>query len=149
PSGEVEHVLSISRDITERKRAEQELRAAKERAEAAAQAKSVFLANMSHDIRTPLTAILGFAEILRLRGGDEEMREMTEMIKSGGKRLMDTLNSVLDLARLEGGESQLTIEPVDVSSEVAEVARMFRSNAEEKGLELKLVAPDAPIYGEI
>lgn len=149
PSGEVEHVLSVSRDITERKRAEQQLRAAKERAEAAAHAKSVFLANMSHDIRTPLTAILGFAEILRLRGGDAEMREMTEMIKAGGKRLMDTLNSVLDLARLEGGESQLTIEPVNVTHEVSEIIRLFRSNAEEKGLALELDAPDETIWGGI
>ncbi|MDP0498527.1 MAG: ATP-binding protein [Verrucomicrobiota bacterium JB022] len=148
PTGEVAQVLAVSREITERKRTEQELRRAKDRAEEAARAKSVFLANMSHDIRTPLTAILGFAEVLDLHGNGE-IKEITAMIRSGGKRLMDTLNSVLDLARLEGGESPLKREPIDIRGELEELVDLFRSQANEKGIEFSYTYCREPVSGMV
>src|SRR5690606_37667984 len=101
---------------------------------AAARAKSAFLANMSHDIRTPLTSIIGFAEILSERvTGDN--RELTETIHEGGRRLLETLNSVLDLARLEGSVSELKRADVNVCEEIRKLSRLFEPRAKEKGLQ--------------
>lgn len=148
PEGNVTHVLAVSREITERKQAERDLREAKERAEAAVHAKSIFLANMSHDIRTPLTAILGFAEILD-RKCTGELKNMSTMIRNGGKRLRDTLDSVLDLARLEGGKSQLKIGSANITHEIRDLVRMFAAKASERGLDLRFLPPDEVVRGKV
>ena len=142
-SGEVTAVLAIARDITERRRQEEALRNAKDQAEAAARSKSTFLANMSHDIRTPLTSIIGFAEILSERLTSDD-RELSDMIREGGRRLLETLNSVLDLARLEGGTAQLTRKRLDVGRELQNLCALFRPRAEEKGLSLICTLPGEP-----
>ena len=113
---------------------------AREQAEEMARLKSAFLANMSHEIRTPLTAIIGFAQIL----GEEvsaEQRELVEPIEQSGKRLLSTLNSVLDLARLKSEGMALNIEPLDVAEEVHELTEMLRPQASAKGLSLIVNAP--------
>ena len=131
----------LLRDMTERKLHESQLVEAKERAEEMSELKSAFLANMSHEVRTPLTGILGFASILKEELQDEK-QELAEYIHQSGERLLETLNSVLDLARLEANALTLDIEPVDVATEVRQTAVIFRPIAAEKGLTLSVDVPD-------
>ena len=131
-------------DVTDDDRREAELRAAIDRAEEGARAKSAFLANMSHEIRTPLTAIIGFAQLLGEEAGPE-IRDLVAPIESGGLRLLDTLNSVLDLARMEAGHADLTLAPVDVGAEAQAVVEMLGGRAAERALALVAdVAPGVP-----
>lgn len=135
-------------DVTERKKAEQALHRAKEAAEAANRAKSAFLASMSHDIRTPLTSILGFAELLAERVGPEE-RQHAESIRKGGERLMETLNSVLALARLEGRRIDLRPTLVNAGVELSSLRQMFLRQVEEKGLQLRMNLPSQDVWIEV
>ena len=114
---------------------EEALREARDRAEDAARAKSAFLANMSHEIRTPLTAIIGFAQLLN-EEIDDAHRDLVDPIETGGLRLLDTLNSVLDLARMEAGERRADLAPVDAGEEAHAVAALLGTRAEAKGLTL-------------
>lgn len=132
----VEGILVSMRDVTQRKRFEAELVEAKEKAEEMARLKSAFLANMSHEIRTPLTAILGFADVLA-REVTGEHREFAELIQEGGQRLSETLNSVLDLARLEAGGFKPEFETIDAGETVHSVTSVFQTLAQKKGVELK------------
>jgi ammonium transporter, Amt family len=101
---------AMLRDITQRKRTAAELQLAKEAADAASQAKSTFLTNMSHELRTPLTAILGFAEILLEDGCDRpDVREGITVIRRNGNYLLDIVNDLLDIAKIEAGT--LTVDP--------------------------------------
>jgi PAS domain S-box-containing protein len=124
------------RDATERRRAQAALVEAKRQAEEVAALKSAFLANMSHEIRTPLTAILGFADVLAEEVEGEHQREFVGLIARSGRRLMDTLNSVLELARLEAGRGELASVRIDVGALVAESVDMFRPAAADRGLAL-------------
>lgn len=119
---------------------------AREEAEEMARLKSSFVANMSHEIRTPLTAIIGFAQVLGEEVGPEQ-RKLVEPIEQSGKRLLATLNSVLDLARLKSEELALAIAPIDVAEEVHELAEMLRKQAGEKGLSLLVHAPVCGVFG--
>ncbi len=141
-------VQTVFRDVTERREYEQSLIEAREMAEEMNRLKSSFLANMSHEIRTPLTAIIGFADILAAELPDES-REFVHLIRSSGERLMHTLNSVLDLAQLEGRGLTLHPEPVNVAAEVEEVLGLFRQQARQRGLDLHLDAPAEPIWARL
>ncbi|WP_420456157.1 PAS domain S-box protein [Rubrivirga sp.] len=134
-------VLNL-RDATERKRAQAVLIQGKRQAEEVAALKSTFLANMSHEIRTPLTAILGFSDVLAEEVIDETQAEFVDLISRSGRRLMDTLNSVLDLARIEAGRGGLAQSPVDVGALARETAQMLGPAAAERGL--AVVAEVAP-----
>lgn len=132
--GRVIGAVGICRDITEQKQYEAELLAAKEQAEDLSRMKSAFLTNMSHEIRTPLTGILGFAKILE----DElpaDQREFAHLIQVSGDRLMNTLNSILELARLEAGEIQLAPHHVNLTEEVLDAVTVFQAIAREKDLD--------------
>ncbi len=136
-TGRLVQIVTAARDVTERRQVEAELRAARDRAEEMARLKSTFLANMSHEIRTPLTAIIGFAEVLASEL-PEEYREFAHLIGKSGKRLMDTLNSVLNLAQLESDTLVLHCEPLDVVEVVRDVHLMLEPTALEKGLSLTM-----------
>ena len=113
----------------------QELTAAKDKADAANRAKSTFLANMSHELRTPLNAVLGFAQLLeRDRSLGERPHRYVETILSGGKFLLELLNDVLDLAKIEAGRFECFPEAWDTQSFFAELSEVFRSRAEQKDL---------------
>lgn len=122
------------RDITERKRAQEELIKAKEKAEEMNRIKSSFLANMSHEVRTPLVAILGFSEILSELIKEEDLKNYVEMIHKGGERLLDTLNLILDLSVIESQKMKIELTPLNVVEEVLSVVSLFERAAKRKNL---------------
>ena len=122
-------------DITARKTYEASLIEAKERAEELAELKSAFLTNMSHEFRTPLTGILGFANTLA-HELDDFHREFAELIEQNAHRLLDTLNGVLDLARLESGTVEAQVQATNLVEETDTVMRLLTPLAEGRGLTL-------------
>ena len=144
-TGKVISVAGIGRDITALKETERELVTAREAALAASQAKSEFLSSMSHEIRTPMTAILGMAELLAEGELNAEQRRYIEILGNNGHALLDLINSILDLAKVESG--RLTLERVgfDLREVVEKSAQTLAIRAHAKGLELTVsIAPDVP-----
>lgn len=105
-------------------------------AQNAQRAKSTFLFNMSHDIRTPLNAIIGFAEIISRSPGAEEVKNSVEKIKSSGAVLLSLINDVLDLARIESGEIALDLTVRNLNQVIDNLAKMFTENASQAGLQI-------------
>lgn len=133
------HVSSLavhSRDITLRKRAELELLAAKNRAEELSRMKSNFLANMSHEVRTPINGILGLAEIIAEETDINQIREYTRLLQQSGRRLLNTITSILDLSKFEAEGASLELHPVSLNQVVGEVVNLLRPLAETKGIYL-------------
>jgi len=123
-SGRPQQVYTIFDDITERKRAREELEQAKEAAEDANQAKSAFLANMSHELRTPLNAVIGYSEMLQEEAEDLDAPDLIpdlEKIHTAGKALLSLVNDVLDLSKIEAGKMDLYLETFDVAAMIADV----------------------------
>ena len=118
---EVVKLYTILEDITERKKVEDALKIAKQEAEASNQLKSDFLANMSHEIRTPMNAILGFSELLQSRLTDEKHRSFITKIVKSGNSLLELINDILDLSKIEAGQLKIQKEvsnPHDIFNEV-------------------------------
>ncbi len=136
-------------DITARKAAEAELRAARDRAEHASKAKSTFLANMSHELRTPLNAVLGFAEIIKGQYfgplGDSRYGDYAADIYASGKHLLDVINDILDLAKIEAGQLKSGEEDVDVGEIMTACQRLMADAARDAGVRLEIAVPAAPI----
>ena len=135
-SGKRVGLLGIARDISDRKRAEEEMLRAKEAAEAANRAKSEFVANMSHELRTPLNAVIGYSEILQEvaeERGEQDLLPDLRRIRSAGKHLLGMINDVLDLAKIEAGKVQLCIETIDVLPVVHDVIGTIRGLVEKNG----------------
>ncbi|MGA2296444.1 MAG: response regulator [FCB group bacterium] len=113
-----------------------ELIIAKENAEELNRLKSSFLANMSHEIRTPMVGILGFSKYLLTIDDLEEVREVSALLNISGKRLMETLNLILDVSRIESGETKLYLEEVNLKEEILQTISTYKAVAIQKGLEL-------------
>ncbi len=133
-------------DVTERRRAEEEVAKAKEASETANKTKSLFLANMSHELRTPLNAILGYSEMLQEEAVDRDLPEFggdLEKINSAGKHLLTLINDILDLSKIEAGKMELFLESFDVAGMVNEVACTFQPMVETNANTLYVeLAPD-------
>ena len=123
-------------DVTELKRAEEAMCAAKEEAEKANRAKSEFLSRMSHELRTPLNAILGFGQLLDLENLLPSQRSSVEQILKGGRHLLDLINEVLDIARIEAGNMELHLESVDACAALGAAADFVRPLARQHGIEI-------------
>jgi PAS domain S-box-containing protein len=147
-TGKITQVFSVSRLVTERVRNEQELREARERAEAADRAKSDFLAHMSHEIRTPLNAVIGFSEIMRdqLFGplGSERYLEYTNDIYNSGTHLLALINEVLDLSKIEAGKFELQEDRAPLNTIIEATFRFVRERAESKLIALQCSLHAAP-----
>ncbi|MBK8475509.1 MAG: response regulator [Opitutaceae bacterium] len=121
------------------RRAQARAALAQEKAEAANQAKSVFLASMSHELRTPLNAILGFSSLLRNEAGlSEDQRKTLDIINHSGEHLLDLINDVLDMAKVEAGRLTVETTALDLGEMVLDLTDLLRVRAKEKGLELRL-----------
>ncbi len=137
-TGAFEGAISVSRDVTARKEFEEELHAARERAEAASHTKSRFLANMSHELRTPLNAIIGFSDILarEMFGpmGSDRYSEYAKLINESGAMLLDLINDLLDMSKIEAGKFELHYEDILVTEAIDASMRIMSRRAEEKNI---------------
>ncbi|SMH53808.1 sensor histidine kinase [Azospirillum agricola] len=144
----------IIRDVTERRRIEAEIIAAKEAAEAADRAKSVFVATMSHELRTPLNAVIGFAQLMEMRLRDpaslDRCIEYTSSIRQSGEQLLAIIDDILDMARVEAGGLVLAAGPVDLSALVTQtVAQMeFQAARVSVAVEQRCDGDLPPIRGD-
>ena len=136
-------------DITARKVAEHELHIAKKQAEAASRAKSTFLANISHELRTPLNAVLGFAEIIKdeVLGalGDRRYIDYARHIHDSGKHLLDVINDILDMTKIESGHMEIRDEPVDAATLMEACRRLVVDSADKGAVRLTVTPPARPV----
>jgi len=144
--GKAADIVAVTRDITERKSHERALIDARDLAEEANRAKSSFLANMSHELRTPLNAILGFSEVMthEMFGpvGSPRYLEYSRLIHESGAHLLELINGILDMSKIEAGKFELSEEIFDLDDVATSCARFVRLPAERAGVRLKIaIAP--------
>ena len=133
--GRITYFEGTIQDITERKRAQEELQRAKETADSASRAKSEFLANMSHELRTPLNGILGYAQILKRDGSlTEKQRGGIDVIQRSGDHLLMLINDILDLSKIEARKLELQLSEFHLPDFLQQVANIIRVRAEQSGL---------------
>ncbi|MFZ1220199.1 MAG: ATP-binding protein [Chthoniobacterales bacterium] len=138
--GAPQYFLLMVEDISERKAAEKALREAKVEADRANHAKSEFLSRMSHELRTPLNSILGFGQLLDRQSPSEIQRTRVRYILSAGRHLLNLINEVLDISRIEAGNLQLSLEPVCVEEAIAEAVDLMCPLAAERAISLATAA---------
>jgi cell cycle sensor histidine kinase DivJ len=142
-------IVAVTRDVSDRKAQEAELTRTRDEAESASRAKTQFLANMSHELRTPLNAVIGFSEILNreLFGalGEARYRDYARLIHESGEHLLNVVNDMLDMSKIEAGKFKIVKEPFEVASLVKSCCDLMRHTAEQRSLSLIVdVAPGIP-----
>jgi PAS domain S-box-containing protein len=134
-------IFCVAHDVTDRARIEKALRDAKEEADRANHAKSDFLSRMSHELRTPLNSILGFGQLLDRQSPTETQRPRIRYILSAGRHLLNLINEVLDISRIEAGTLQLSVEPVCLEEAISEALDLMRPLAAERSISLSADSP--------
>jgi PAS domain S-box-containing protein len=138
-NGNIIGLVGASIDISDRKKTEEALIKAKEEAEQSDRLKSAFLANMSHEIRTPMNGIMGFAELLKNRflTGEEQL-EYISIIEKSGARMLNILNDLIDISRIESGQMNVSISVCNINEHTEFIYNFFRPEVETKGMRLLL-----------
>jgi PAS domain S-box-containing protein len=138
-------LIMLGRDITNRNRMNQELKAAKENAEKADQLKTAFLTNMSHELRTPLNGIVGFSQLLKNNLYDQqEHDEFVDIIYDSSNLLLSIINDIIDLSRMETGQINFDIKPVNINELLKEAFSSYRRQYKKKEIQLHLEFPRVP-----
>ena len=147
--GVITHFIAIKEDITEKKEKELELIKAKEKAVESERLKSSFLANMSHELRTPMVGILGFAELMKNISENSELQDFADNISKSGKRLLETLNLILDLSRIEAGRVEVKTGEVNIVKLASEVYTNYLNEADKKRIKLSFKNSEDIIIAKI
>ena len=138
--GKITHFIAVKEDITEKKKMIEELIRAKEKAEEMNKVKSVFFANMSHELRTPLNGILGFSELLQEElSSDSDLKGMAETINKSGNRLLETLNMILNISKLEAEMVDLNFKKINIVPLIEETVRLYSPIAQRKNIDLRFI----------
>ncbi|WP_319479044.1 PAS domain S-box protein [uncultured Draconibacterium sp.] len=136
---------TVFADVTVQKKSEEELKQAKEKAEESDRLKSAFLANMSHEIRTPMNGIFGFTDLLKEPGlSGEQQQQYIEIIQKSGNRMLNTVNDIIEISRIETGEIRISSNTVNINKHLLTLHDFFSLEAEKKGLSLVIdnILPD-------
>lgn len=134
--GEITHYLAVKEDITERKQILEDLIIAKEQAEQSDKLKSAFLANMSHEIRTPMNGILGFTELLKEPDiSNEKQQKYINVIQKSGVRLLNIINDIVDISKIEAGLIKADIEASNIKEKIEFIYTFFKPEVEKKGIQ--------------
>lgn len=142
---EEENMVLTVHDITQLKETEKQLTLAKEKAENADLSKSAFLANMSHEIRTPLNAITGFAEVLASTNTEEEKAQYQEIIKMNADLLLQLVNDILDMSKIEAGTLEFVYTKVDINLLLSDLRQLFQMRVNDAGKNIRIIAePSLP-----
>lgn len=146
--GKIIYFLGVKEDITQKKRNEEELVKAKEKAEESDKLKTAFLQNMSHEIRTPMNAIMGFAELMELETDDpEKLHYYSKIIKQRSNDLLDIINELLDIARIESGQVNLRNEPVELNALLDQLQPVYEEyKVQINKAHLRLIKKEVPKY---
>ena len=141
------HWVSVQREMSERKEAQQVLEAARDEAQRANAAKSEFLSRMSHELRTPLNAILGFGQLLEMSNPSPKQRENIGHVLRGGRHLLNLINEVLDISRIEAGKLEFVVEPVKVAMVLEEAVALVRPLAGQRNITLDINRAERSLDG--
>jgi PAS domain S-box-containing protein len=145
--GHVSRFISVESDITQRIKTDQELKAAKEAAEAATRAKSEFLATMSHEIRTPMNAVIGLTSLLVETDLTKSQRDYVETVRISGDNLLTIINDILDYSKIEAGKLELEQQAFCLQERIEVILDLLKERGQRKGLRLSLeIDPAVPAY---
>ena len=146
-TGAITHFLAVKENITEKKKILAELAAARDKAEAATQAKSQFLATMSHEIRTPMNGVIGMTALLLDTELTEEQRSYAEIVNRSGENLLSLINDILDFSKIEAGRLDMEVIDFDLRTTLEDTTEMLTFRAHDAGLDLVChIDPAVPVY---